>query len=237
MACINLTRHWKFRRLARLLDSPALARGTLELLWESAYEAVSDYVGPPDEIAEAVSWRGDPSELVALLLDTGWLDQRAPGVYVIHDLWQHAPKYVRLRWTRAHPNTPPPWQPVHPCRDSDSAVPLLGTSHPIPSLPIERAAAAPPSHPVENPVDGVEIAGPRVPHEPPNIRALLRLAHELHGQHFDTEFDLKEALKREAATHGMTYDATSIAAVLDLLQHSRRPLTVGVTAPRRRAGG
>jgi hypothetical protein len=232
MACINLTRHWKFRRLARLLDSPALARGTLELLWESAYEAVSDYVGAPDEIAEAVSWPDDPCDLVALLLDTGWLDQRAPGTYVIHDLWHHAPKYVRLRWTRAHPNTTPPWQLVHPCHDHGSAVPVSGTSHPIPSHPIERTAAAPRSHPVENPVDAVEHAGP------PNIRVLLRLSYELDGQTFETLADFKEALKCEAARLGLPYDATSIAAVCDLRQHSRRPLMCSLEpAARRRAGG
>jgi len=231
MGCINLTRHWKFRRLARVVGSAPLARGILELLWESAYEAVSDYIGGPDEIADAVSWDGEPGDLVALLVDTGWLDHRAPGVFVVHDLWSHVPKYVKLRWTRAHPKATPPWEPVQPCHDASSSVPFSGTSHPIPSRYEERTAAAPPPQRVEKPVDAVENDGR------PNVRVLLRLAHELHGESFDSESDIKEALKGLAAKHGLIYDAPSMNAVLDLLQHSRRPLEACVSRPARRAGG
>jgi hypothetical protein len=83
---------------------------------------------------------------------------------------------------------------------------------------------------VEKPVDGVEIDGR------PNVRVLLRLSHDLPVNTFDNA-DGKEALKTLAATHGLAYDATSINAVFDLRQHSRRPLMCGAPVARRAAGG
>ena len=112
MARIGLGGHWKFRRLCcalQALDEPVsswvtdatpVARGVLELLWEAGYAAVSDYVGTPTEVAAIVHWRGDPVVLVTLLVDARFLDERAPGEYVIHDLWENAPRYAQLRRTR-----------------------------------------------------------------------------------------------------------------------------------------
>ena len=40
----ELSHHRKFRRLARDLNSDAIARGCLELLWDSCYENGDDYL-------------------------------------------------------------------------------------------------------------------------------------------------------------------------------------------------
>jgi hypothetical protein len=41
----GLSQHRKFRRLARDLNSEAIARGSLELLCDSCYENGDDYLG------------------------------------------------------------------------------------------------------------------------------------------------------------------------------------------------
>jgi len=224
MARCNLMRHWKFCRLARAMDSPALARGTLELLWEAAYEAVSDYVGEPDDIAYAVSWRGAAADLVALLTECGFLDRAPDGRCLVHDLWPNAPKYVRLRWTRAHPGEVPPWQPLDPVQqrnaelptpDPSSSVPFLST---CPSLPFpveehQEQAAAPRPQPVEN-------------SSAPNPKQLAALAHDLHGEEFHSSSDVKAALKTLAARRHLPYDGPSIDKALDIVSRSERPLWV-----------
>ena len=208
MARCNLSRHWKFCRLARSMGSRPLARGTLEMLWEAAYEAVSDYIGNADDIAYAVDWTGEAAILVQWLVDAGFLDVTPRG-YQIHDLWANVPKYVKLRWTRAHPGAPPPW------RDEpgpSSSVPDPGTypSHPIPAREEEQRA-------------------PRAtPCGKPNVRVLVRLGYDLDVTTLDRDdADTKEALKTRAAQAGVPFDGTSINKALEILLHTRgAPLTV-----------
>jgi hypothetical protein len=108
MARPGLTTHRKFRRLVRALGSPALARGYLELLWDSCYEAGVDYVGTAADIEQAVGWAGEPGLLARALVDAGAPEgdgfiEPAPGVdggYRVHDLWHHAPDYVAKRRKR-----------------------------------------------------------------------------------------------------------------------------------------
>jgi hypothetical protein len=235
VARVNLSRHWKFRRLARAVNSTALARGLLELLWEAAYEAASEYVGSPADIADAAGWTGEPVELVALLLDAEFLDERAPGEYVIHDLWDHVPKYVRLRWTRANPDSTPPWhreakaqetandrrnpppiaiRPVHPCPDRALARPVPGSK----KKEQRRRTAS---------------RSLRSDEKTPNVRVLVRLAYEL-GERFETEADLADALKTIAARYRVPYDGASIGRALELLKHARAPLWMDAPQARRR---
>ena len=213
MACLNLSHHHKFRQLARRLGSRALARGTLELLWDSAYEHADPYIGTPADIAEAVGWTDAPMKLVRLLISCGFLDD-VGAQYVVHDLWTHAPRYVRLRWERAHPGQIRPWIRESRTDSPSTCVPdpkhmraqnthLSVPSHSAP-VRTERTAAAP--------LDSIDV--------------LTRLGHELHGQSFQTEADLKEALKALAAQHAIPYDGQSIGAALDRLTRSRRPLRV-----------
>ena len=104
----GLTLHRKFKRLAVSLDSPAMARGVLELLWEAAYESGEDRVGSAADIAVAVGWKGAADDLAAALAGCGGEGCHGfveaipgePGRYRIHDLYHHAPTYVQKRMER-----------------------------------------------------------------------------------------------------------------------------------------
>jgi hypothetical protein len=204
MARINLTHHWKFRQLARALGSPVLALGTLELLWRTAYEHADDYIGTPADIAEAVYWVGPPTDLVRLLTSCGFLDADRDR-YRVHDLWTHAPKYARLRWTRAHPGEIRPWN-----AKATSAVPQTGTYPPRPA----------PSRPAPPHIKNIAANAAS------NLRVLVRLAHVLADQRFETEADRKEALKSLAAQNGVPYDSRLITKAIDVVRHNRTPMWV-----------
>lgn len=111
MARPGLTTHRKFRRLARALGSAIVARGVLELMWESAYEAGEDYIGTADDLAATVGWTEAPETLARALADAGQPESQGfidpittaegkPQQYRIHDLWHHAPDYVKKRRER-----------------------------------------------------------------------------------------------------------------------------------------
>jgi len=92
-------RHRKMTHLSRLLGSPAVARGSLELVWEVAYENGDDNLGSAADVEQAACWRGRPGRLVAALVKAGFLD-RDGRTYRVHDLYDHAPEYVRKRMDR-----------------------------------------------------------------------------------------------------------------------------------------
>lgn len=99
MARPGLLQHRKFARLARLLGSDALALGHLEILWLVAYEAGDALLGDGGDVEHLARWRGEPGVLAAALLESGFLDQVEDGL-AVHDLWDHAPDYVRARARR-----------------------------------------------------------------------------------------------------------------------------------------
>lgn len=99
MARPGLMRHKKFARLARLIGNEVLARGHLELLWEVAYENGDDLVGDAGDLEHLTKWGGAPGALAAALLEAGFVDQEGDQ-YRVHDLWDHAPDYVRKRRQR-----------------------------------------------------------------------------------------------------------------------------------------
>lgn len=106
----GLTGHRKFRRLVRALGSPIIARGALELLWDSCYEAGEDYVGTSDDVEYAVGWTGERGVLTRALVEAGAPEgqgflEPVPDVvgepaFRVHDLWHHAPDYVAKRRQR-----------------------------------------------------------------------------------------------------------------------------------------
>lgn len=111
MARPGLTAHRKFRRLARLLKSPILARGALELLWDSCYEAGEDYVGTSEDIETLIGWEGERGLITRALVEAGapegygFIEPVSDTVngavaYRVHDLWHHAPDYVAKRRKR-----------------------------------------------------------------------------------------------------------------------------------------
>lgn len=107
----GLSIHRKFRRLARALGSAIVARGVLELMWDAAYESGDIYIGTADDLAAAVGWTDDPDTLARALADSGQPEGQgfiepiptadgAPRRFRIHDLWHHAPDYVKKRHSR-----------------------------------------------------------------------------------------------------------------------------------------
>ena len=108
MARPSLTRHRKFLRLARTLGSAPLALGCLELLWEKSYENGDPYLGDALDVEVAAQWKGESGVLCNALLSAGGdgnqgfieeVDGR-PGHFQVHDLFQHAPRYVGKRLER-----------------------------------------------------------------------------------------------------------------------------------------
>ena len=95
----GLTRHRKFARLTRLLGSAALARGHLELIWEVAYENGDDLLGDAGDVELLAQWQGEAGVLATALAESGFVDLEA-NEYRIHDLYDHAPEYVRKRADR-----------------------------------------------------------------------------------------------------------------------------------------
>ena len=102
----GLTRHPKFRRLAADLGSRLIARGALETLWDTAYENGEPYLGDGRAVELAAEWEGEPGALLKALLEAGgdgspgFVEEVSPGRYAVHDLWDHAPDYVRKRRQR-----------------------------------------------------------------------------------------------------------------------------------------
>ncbi len=100
----GLSHHPKFLMLARALGEVA-ARGVLELMWEVSYESGDERLGSPDAVEAAARWRGERGACFAALRDStgqgavGFIEERG-GVWCVHDLWDHAPDYVRKRATR-----------------------------------------------------------------------------------------------------------------------------------------
>jgi hypothetical protein len=107
----GLTGHRKFKRLAKAVGSAIVARGCLELLWDHCYETGEDYVGTAEDIEAIVGWDGENGALTRALAEAGApgsgfidaveaSDASAVARYQVHDLWHHAPDYVRKRRER-----------------------------------------------------------------------------------------------------------------------------------------
>jgi len=152
MARPTLRHSRKFRQLARLLDSPALAWGHLELLWHVCYDQCDDLIGMADDVEEAMCWRGPKGAGVAMLEESGFID-RTPDGYRVHDLWDHCPDYVQKRRKREDErkarNRPPSVQ-SNGVQTADTRTPDSGTNGSTPSpspartpTPNTQHAAAP----------------------------------------------------------------------------------------------
>ena len=82
--------HRKRRRLEKSLGPGAM--GYLIDLWIAT--AVSRPGGElegwtPQDIADEVSWSGDPEKLLVALNDAGWIDRRDDGLVIVHDWTVH----------------------------------------------------------------------------------------------------------------------------------------------------
>jgi|SRR6185312_659232 len=104
MARPTLSSHPKFAKLSARLKGRALARGVLELIWETCYASGEPVVGDAEALEVIADWRGEPGELAAALKQAGFVDVQTDAngghVYRVHDLEDHAPDYVLKRWQR-----------------------------------------------------------------------------------------------------------------------------------------
>jgi hypothetical protein len=139
--------HTKLRRLVRVLKVPQYAAvGILESLWHlTAREAELGDIGKlsDEDIADVIGWEGAPAELIAALVDSGWLDRSEEFRLSVHDWEEHADDATKLKIKRARgslsenvrqtptvsPESPPPLP---------EPLPL-----PLPEpMPLEQATAA-----------------------------------------------------------------------------------------------
>lgn len=93
-------------RLTRALEvyypsrvATAVARGVLELVWDVAYENGEDFLGSVEDVELAASWADPPGALCTMLVSAGFIDRIESG-YAVHDLFDHAPDYVKKRLVR-----------------------------------------------------------------------------------------------------------------------------------------
>ena len=145
----GLSQNKKFRRLSLELKSTATARGHLELMWDSAYEAGDEFLGDSLDVELAASWNGNTGFLCNLLVKTGFIDESA-GIYTIHDFWHHAPAYVRKRRSRENERR----SKVDPCFNYDQSL----TSHKLDT----DDKTAPLPHPHPHPKDTTPTPSPSV---------------------------------------------------------------------------
>jgi hypothetical protein len=90
------------------MGSAPLALGSLEMLWEHCYESGDDFLGDATDVETVAQWAGAPGALVEALVTAGggsgagFLEPDADkaGCYRVHDLYDHAPEYVRKRMDR-----------------------------------------------------------------------------------------------------------------------------------------
>lgn len=99
MARPSLFTHPKFLRLSMALGSRMAAAGSLECAWRMGYESGDPFVGEAAVVGYACEWRGEPGALARELVKAGFLEETGDGLE-IHDLFDHAPDYVRKRKSR-----------------------------------------------------------------------------------------------------------------------------------------
>ncbi len=134
----------KFKRLMRRLhESKRGVAGLLELLWIStATNARRGDIGrfSNEEIAIECDWAGDPDELVAALVEVGFLDSSAEHRLIVHDWHIHAPGFIKA-WVKSQ-NTAF-CQPDEPAANASSDPPSDRTSDRTSDPPSVRPREAP----------------------------------------------------------------------------------------------
>jgi hypothetical protein len=100
MARPSLERSVKFKALVRALGIPKpYVLGLLETMWLVCHESGNPTLGSPAEVEAAAEWPGKPGEFFEAIRGR-WIDEVSPGVWAVHDYWDHAPEYVTGRAER-----------------------------------------------------------------------------------------------------------------------------------------
>ena len=94
----------KFKRLQRRLKLKVWqCRGVLESLWAiTAKDAPQGNIGrlSNEDIAVVMDWDDDENELIAALIDCGWLDEDDEHRLLVHNWHKHCPTYIRGQLAR-----------------------------------------------------------------------------------------------------------------------------------------
>ena len=97
--------HTKLKKLSRLLDVPAYqAVGILESLWHlTGREAIRGDIGKltDQDIAYAIDYRGDETQLIESLVRCRWLDRHKRFRLLVHDWNEHADDTIKKRIQRS----------------------------------------------------------------------------------------------------------------------------------------
>lgn len=155
---IGTTQTLKFKKLQRRLSLPLWqATGLLESLWKMAYRnAPAGDIGrlSNEDIATAIEWESDADELVAALVETGWLDADPVHRLLIHDWEKECESWLRGNFEKhgkqfAQRTLPNGLATTNDVAQQPTKHPALQDStrllHSLPSLTIPSpAAAAPP---------------------------------------------------------------------------------------------
>lgn len=101
MAKPELRDHRKFLKLRRLLGEPTPhVMGYLECLWLRGYQTGNPAIGDELDVEAAAEYPGDEGKFAKAVVAAGFVDRDEKGHHSIHDLFDHAPKYVQLRMVR-----------------------------------------------------------------------------------------------------------------------------------------
>ncbi len=101
MAKPELYDHKKFLKLKRLLGEPAPhVAGYLEFLWKRGYQTGNPNIGDELDVEAAAEYPGETGKFTTAALAAGFIDADEDGTFVIHDLYEHAPRYVKRRMGR-----------------------------------------------------------------------------------------------------------------------------------------
>lgn len=97
MAKYDLLNSSKFFNLCSILrmESEAHVVGHLEVMWNSAHRKKTPILGDFDRIEGAAKWpfTRERHQFAAALVKTGFVDEVVPGLYAVHDYYDHAPEY------------------------------------------------------------------------------------------------------------------------------------------------
>lgn len=97
MAKADLLNSSKFFNLCSILrmESEAHVVGHLEVMWNSAHKKKSPILGGTDRVEGAAKWpfTRERGQFAAALLETGFIDEIIPGLFAVHDYYDHAPEY------------------------------------------------------------------------------------------------------------------------------------------------
>ena len=135
---VKTTASVKFMRLKRRLSlSHYKTVGLLESLWIiTAQNAPDGNIGKfsNEDLAAMVEWEGSADELIAGLVDTGWLDSCPVDRLVVHDWLDHCPTWVRGVLANPCKKKPPLSPPLRPVTGAAKVGLIPHSSPPLPSL-------------------------------------------------------------------------------------------------------